>query len=147
MIKPYCPACKKLIGFDELEEHKALGHFGKISQEEKVQFKSATSSKIPRFEYIPLCALEDLANRFSLGHEIHGPQAFNALQNQEALDDIEWVKARLAHVIHHAYKVLNEITYNNGVMTDGHAGAIMFGGAILSAWQNRKNRADETKST
>lgn len=102
--------------------------------EEKVVFQSgASSSKIPRFDMIPRSALVRLAKRFELGNEKHGPRSWNALQNNQALQDKDWIIARAAHVIDHALKFMAKYTGQMPDDGDDDASAIMWGGTCLCA--------------
>lgn len=101
------------------------------------------STRKPRYRYIPHCALDDLARRFEVGQERHGKNAMSALTGHEKITK-EWVIARLEHVINHCMLAIEEVHRSVVVdpSTEGvedNAGAIMFGGAILSLW-NKKCR-------
>jgi|SRR6185437_11063681 len=108
---------------------------------ETVQFSNGKiSTRIPRFELTPLAALEALALRHERGVRLKGDGAWNALTNQDAVDDKQFVIDRLAHCIHHCYKAIDAIAHDEplGELEDGgDAGAIMFGGALLACYAKR----------
>lgn len=100
--------------------------------EKRIQFKHTSSTSKPKFELIPYNALVSMANRFELGQKKYEEQAWNALSSQAALEDKEWIKSRLSHVIHHAYMFLMKM---EGIIEDDgddDAGGILWGGACLS---------------
>src|SRR6185437_1563119 len=106
-------------------------------EQEFVTFSSgASSSKIPHFEDIPYRALVRVAERFELGKLNHKEKAWNARQNHQSLLDKEWVIARAAHVINHAFKYISKL---EGLMPDDgddDASAITWGGICLSEAQD-----------
>ncbi|MEX0597133.1 MAG: hypothetical protein WD512_11590 [Candidatus Paceibacterota bacterium] len=113
-----------------------------LKEKEKIQFKSGVKgSKIPHFELIPRIALIRLAKRFELGQERHKEGCWNALQNNQVLEDKEWAIARCAHIIDHATKMIEKIAGLREDNTDDDAGAIMWGGAFLAAFEewNKRN--------
>ena len=102
----------------------------------------ATSSKIPRFDLIPREALVRLADRFKAGIERHKEKAWNALSdNQECLQDVDMILARVGHVIDHATKLRDMLVQCGAVKSgslgstefigDDDAAAILWGGAFL----------------
>jgi hypothetical protein len=100
-------------------------------EEEKQEFKHTTSSNKPSFYLIPYEALVGVANRFQLGEDKHKPKAWNALSSQEGLKDKEWIRSRVAHIIHHAYTYLQKV---EGIIPDDgddDASAITWGGMFL----------------
>lgn len=109
------------------------GHSGEHSWELKsVEFKSgAASTKVPRLDLIPYEALCRLADRFELGLERHKEKSWNARQNQQALEDKEWVIARAVHTIHHALKYIEKLEGRLADDGDDDAAAIMWAGACL----------------
>lgn len=110
------------------------------SSESMVEFSRTTGSKKPQFGLIPYNALVALANRYELGEKKHAAKAWNALsKNQEGLKDSEWMRARVEHIIHHAYQFL--LKYNGLIPDDGDddAAAIMWGGSCLSEGRRVKN--------
>jgi hypothetical protein len=97
-----------------------------------VVFKSgAASTKVPRLDLIPYEALCRLAERFELGLERHKEKSWNARQNQQALEDKEWVIARAVHTIHHALKYIEKMEGRLPDDGDDDAAAIMWAGACL----------------
>lgn len=103
----------------------------KHKEEPKQDFKHTTSSVKPRFELIPYEGLVGLADRFDLGEQKHAPKAWNALSDQAGLEDKDWIRCRVAHVIHHAYQYLLKM---EGIIEedgDDDASAISWGGMCL----------------
>lgn len=85
----------------------------------------------PDFHLIPLVALERLAERFMLGEVRKGSKAWNALSsNQHILTEKKFILARLSHIIHHTYKLMNKIANNLPLTDDDDAGAIAWGGVF-----------------
>lgn len=83
------------------------------------------------FHLIPLVALERLAERFMLGEVRKGSKAWNALSsNQHILTEKKFILARLSHVIHHTYKLMNKIANDLPLTDDDDAGAIAWGGVF-----------------
>jgi len=116
--------------------------------ESKVSFPSgATSSRIPRYDLIPYAALIRVAGRFALGEVNHGPKSWNALSSQAALEDREFIIARAAHVIHHAYKLIAKLSGQLPEDDDDDAAAIAWGGVFLcEATKNKlKDAINEMK--
>ncbi len=109
---------------------------------DKVDFGSATGSKISRYELIPKVALECLSGRFEVGLERHKEKAWNALsENRHSALTKEWVMARMAHAVEHAMDAIQKI--NSGQFfepgfSEDDAGAIMFAGAVLAAYIETK---------
>jgi hypothetical protein len=105
----------------------------------KLIFKGgAASTPKPKLFLIPYNALVGLANRFELGWNKYKDNAYNAIsppsnaRRSEMLQDQEWIRERISHVIHHAYQYLQKM---EGVIEDDgddDASAIMWGGACLS---------------
>ena len=96
---------------------------------------TVSSSKIPPFELIPMAALESLARIFEEGVEKKPKgKAWNGTspQYKVAAVDRGFVINRLAHVIHHAYKAIEEVAQGKEPTGENHAGAIMFGGSLLA---------------
>jgi hypothetical protein len=91
----------------------------------------------PDYQLIPFAALTALANRFGLGKRTYGAKAWNAESSQDALDDVEFIRARLGHAIKHASLALAKI--NGEIPDDGDddAGAIMWAGAMLASHKAR----------
>lgn len=86
----------------------------------------ATSSKIPDLAQIPLHALERLAARYELGAIKHGKNNW-----RQGIGNTNYTIERAAHVIYHAYKLINKL---EGIIPDDNdddAAAIMWGGAFL----------------
>ena len=110
-----------------------------MENEEKVKFESgATGSKCPRYDLIPQAAIDALARRFELGEEKYKGHPWNAYTNPQYLDDVEWIKARACHAIKHAMKELAIITWQIEDDGDDNAGAIMWAGACLAAYRERR---------
>jgi hypothetical protein len=104
-------------------------------EQEKVDFGTAVSSKIPRLELIPKEALISLAGRFELGIERHPEKHWNALStNRYSALTREFLLARMAHVVHHAYDAIYKIKNDSTYSEEDDAGAILFGGAALACY-------------
>lgn len=94
----------------------------------------AASTPIPPLHLIPTIALEKLAERFQLGIERKGDKSWNALSNnQECLEDVEFLIDRLGHIIHHALKLRDKLKDQDieKIKQDDDAGAIAWGGVFL----------------
>jgi len=115
-----------------------------------------TRTQKPQYSLIPKCALDAMTARFELGQIKHGPTAWNAgAMNYESALTKAWVIAGLEHLIAHAMDAIKII--QTGIINldkeEGlweNAGAIMFGGAVLAAYEDqrlqqleRKQRAQE----
>lgn len=104
-----------------------------------VQFKHTAGSKQPRYDLIPYNSLKALADRFELGENKYKDKSWNANKNHLALLDDDWIYARAAHVVQHALlymaKMRGEIPDNG----DDDAGAIMWGGTVLSEAKRMRN--------
>lgn len=108
---------------------------------EVLSIGTAASTKIPRYELIPKPALAALASRFEVGVERHKEKAWNSLSpNFDTALTREWVIARLAHAVDHAYNALAKL--HSGV-EDGEddAGAIMFAGSVLACYKSAAKAA------
>lgn len=104
-----------------------------------VKFASgATSTKIPRYDLIPREALVRISARFELGKINHRENAWNARQNPQALDDNEFLIARAAHAIDHAYKFIEKLEGIRPDDGDDDASAIAWAGVCLCAATARK---------
>ncbi len=109
--------------------------------DEKVRYATGvTASKGPRLDLIPYAALVALAGRFELGLERHEDGAWNARDDKEFPADLEWVMARLSHIISHAYKAMGKITGKLPNDGEDDAGAIMWGGAFLACYYEHMNK-------
>lgn len=102
--------------------------FGK--SESLIFTSGAASSKIPRYDLIPHNALKRLAKRFELGLERHKERSWNGRSSQEALLDKEWIIARAAHAIDHAFKLLTKL-HKGLPLEDDDAAAIAWAGICL----------------
>lgn len=94
----------------------------------------AASSKIPPLHLIPTVALEKIAERFDLGIQRKGDKAWNALSdNQDILQDVDFLIDRCGHVMHHAAKLRDKLKNRDteAITQDGDAGAIAWGGVFL----------------
>ncbi len=121
--------------------HTPMCHLNIRPNEEMQQFKVTTSSKKPRFGMIPYGALEALAERFDMGHKKHGENSWNALTNQAGLEDEAWVISRAEHIIHHVYQYLLKLKGLIPDDGDDDAGAILWGGCVLSEARRVKQLA------
>lgn len=114
---------------------------------EVLSIGTAASTKIPRYELIPKPALAALASRFEVGVERHKEKAWNSLSpNFDTALTREWVIARLAHAVDHAYNALAKL--HSGV-EDGEddAGAIMFAGSVLACYKSAAKAASSEEPT
>ena len=105
----------------------------------------ALSTAGPDFSLIPVISLERLAERFQLGEERKGDKAWNAhSKNQHILLSKKFLIARLNHVIHHSYKLINKLSNDLPFDSDDDAAAIMWGGcfAIAATDALTKEKAD-----
>jgi hypothetical protein len=87
----------------------------------------ASSSELkPRYDLIPLEALESVATRFALGATVHGDHNY-----QKGGDDF-W-QDRKNHLVEHLFK------YIHGDTSDDHLGAVLCNAAML-AWKESNDR-------
>lgn len=88
----------------------------------KAVFRSGASSseQKPRYDLIPMEALQALAVRFGLGAKTHGDRNY-----EKGFADPEFVRDRFNHLIEHAYKAAG------GDRSEDHLGAVMCNAAIL----------------
>lgn len=100
---------------------------------ETILFKSgAVSSRIPRYDLIPRAALKRVADRFELGLVKHKERSWNArAANQECLHDKEFLIARAAHAIDHAFKLIAKLEGLTPEDGDDDAAAIAWAGFCL----------------
>lgn len=106
----------------------------KVKSKNEVDFVGGkvSSSKQPSFKLIPTVALVRLADICDLGIERKGEKSWNALsQNQEVLEDGEFILERISHVINHALQLRDKIIRHEVGVGDDDAGAIMWGGMFL----------------
>ncbi len=91
-----------------------------------------SSSPCPAFILIPTEAMIRLAARFKLGEERKGDKAWNALSNnQDALENKDWILERINHVIHHCLKLRDKIKRDAPIEGDDDAAAIAWSGMFL----------------
>lgn len=109
----------------------------------------AASSKGPALHLIPTVALEKIADRFELGIARKGDKAWNALSNnQEVLEDREFLIERCGHILHHALKLRDQLS--RGVqpgeesLTD-NATAVAWGAIFLTCAAERLAEAKPTE--
>jgi hypothetical protein len=81
---------------------------------------ATSSEKKPRYDLIPMSALQKLAARFAYGAAKHGD-----LNYRKGWDDPEFIRDRVNHLIEHTLK------YASGDRSIDHLGAIMCNAAIL----------------
>lgn len=116
---------------------------------ETVSFISgAVSSRIPRYDLIPRAALKRVADRFELGLLKHKERSWNArAANQQCLEDKEFLIARAAHAIDHAYKLIAKLEGflpNDG---DDDAAAIAWAGICLCEGTEPRAQGDSSRGT
>lgn len=98
------------------------------NENDKVTHKSgATSSHCPRYDYIPLSALNSLAERYELGVEKHGKDNW-----RRGIPDVDYCLERLNHVIRHAITLQLKLQGKMSWDGDDDAGAILWGGAFAT---------------
>lgn len=97
-----------------------------VKGERIVHASGASSSRVPRLDYIPYQSIVRLAGRFELGAAKHGLDNY-----RQALGDRDYVLERCAHVINHAFKLANKLRGYLPDDGDDDAAAIMWGGAFL----------------
>ncbi len=103
-----------------------------MERTEEVDFGNATSSKQPRWDLVPRRALLRLVKRFEMGQERKGDKAWNGRStNQDVLLNREFVASRVAHVINHAYALLDKLEGRLDDDGDDDAAAIAWGGIFL----------------
>lgn len=138
----YCvmPKCSCQVFQTILIDHKE-----EKTEEVEMVGKQSTSVK-PRFALIPYDPLVALAGRFELGEVKHAKGAWNALSDQAALENEEWILKRAEHIIHHTYQWIMK---RKGLIPDDgddDAAAIMWGGCLLSEarrvklWKKRNEK-------
>jgi hypothetical protein len=99
---------------------------------EEVDYGNASSSKQPRWELVPRKALLRLVERFEMGERRKGDKAWNGRsENQDVLLNREFVASRVAHVINHAYALLDKMEGRIPDDGDDDAAAIAWGGIFL----------------
>lgn len=137
----YCvmPKCSCQVFQTRLIDHKE-----EKTEEVEMVGKQSTSVK-PRFALIPYDPLVALAGRFELGEVKHAKGAWNALSDQAALENEEWILKRAEHIIHHTYQWImkrKELIPDDG---DDDAAAIMWGGCLLSEARRVKLEKEPSK--
>ena len=99
----------------------------------------ASSSKVPRLDYVSLTALRRLAKRYATGLTKHGKYNY-----KQGLTDKEYILERCAHVIEHAYKYIEVLEGQRVDDGDDNAAAIMWGGAFLCESDEARKEAEES---
>jgi hypothetical protein len=94
-------------------------------------FKSgASSSEVkPRYDLIPLCALEGEAIRMAEGAATHGENNY-----QQGIDDPQFVKDRINHMIEHA------LLYAAGDRSTDHLSAVRCNAGMLKWFEAQQER-------
>jgi len=112
---------------------------------------NVTRTKKPQYSLIPKAALNAMAERFELGQIKHGPSAWNAgAMNYESALTKAWVIAGLEHLIAHAMDAIKIL--QTGIIREPeeglweNAGAIMFGGAVLAAYEEQRRQQWERQA-
>lgn len=117
-----------------------------VAPEQIPMAAGVTSTRVPLTHLIPTVAIMTLAERLEEGRRRKGDGAWNATtNNQECLDDMEFVLERISHVIRHACLLRDKIVAHDvaGMQADDDAGAVLFGGALLSCAVERLLRKHE----
>lgn len=125
-------------------------HFsGEIDRREhERRFKGGgASSKIPRYDLIPLSALSRISNRFEVGLITHKEKSWNArAENQLPLEDKEWLIERACHAIDHALKYIAKATGQIPDDGDDDVAAIAWAGICLTAASEREKEKAKEKA-
>ena len=163
LVHTYCDEIDDEVYCSLEQDHKSLEHMAfpahdktsvplktwpiEQKQEEKV-FHGVKSTKIPRYELIPMSLLDCAALIFEKGIVKKGDGAWNALtlNKEEALKDKDFVIERLSHVIKHAYSAIRKVQDGNEWEGEEDAGAIAFGAAVLAEYK-RMRREDADRGT
>jgi hypothetical protein len=87
----------------------------------------ATSSKVPRYDLIPIEALIRVAERYELGLAKHGKDNW-----RKGLGDKAYLINRATHVIDHALKLIAKLEGYIRDDGDDDIGAILWGGCFLA---------------
>ena len=92
-------------------------------------FKSGAKSSeaAPRYDLIPKCALDRLADRLAFGAERHGENNY-----QKGANDPEYIRDRVNHLVGHALKLAA------GHDDEDHLAAIMANCAMLAWFDQQK---------
>ena len=99
----------------------------------------ASSSKVPRLDYVSLTALRRLAKRYAQGLPKYGKYNY-----KQGLTDKEYILERCAHVIDHAYRYIEVLEGQRADDGDDNAAAIMWGGAFLCESDEARKDAEES---
>lgn len=100
----------------------------KHDQEEIVIASSgARASACPDFTAIPKSAITALAERIDLGAAKHGRDNY-----RKGLADKEYIRARLSHVIRHAFTLAAKLDGREPWNEDDDIGALLWGGMFLA---------------
>lgn len=103
-----------------------------MERTEEVDYGNATSSKQPHWDLVPRRALLRLVERFEMGERRKGDRAWNGRSaNQDCLLNRDFVASRVAHVINHAYALLDKMEGRIEDDGDDDAAAIAWGGIFL----------------
>lgn len=107
-----------------------------MSEQRRMAGGKVSSTKVPPLHLIPTVALTTLADRFQAGKDRKGGGAWNALsKNQEILTDKEFLIERCDHIILHTLLVRDQLARGESPGEESlshNAGAVLFGGALLS---------------
>lgn len=97
---------------------------------------ASSSTKKPRYDLIPACALRRLAARFGHGAQKHGDHNYKL-----GVNDPDFIRDRMNHMIEHAAR------YANGDRSTDHLGAVMCNAAILAELERlAEDRATDRQS-
>jgi len=99
----------------------------------------ASSSKVPRLDYVSLTALRRLAKRYAQGLPKYGKYNY-----KQGLTDREYILERCAHIIDHAYKYVEVLEGQRTDDGDDNAAAIMWGGAFLCESDEARKEVEES---
>ena len=103
----------------------------KHEAERIVTIAGARASECLDYTGLPLASLDALARRFMLGATKHGRDNY-----RKALGDPEYIRARLSHVIRHAFTLAAKLDGRQEWDDDDDIGAIMWGAMFLAESRN-----------
>lgn len=92
-----------------------------------------SSGKKPRYDLIPLWALERIARRFELGAIKYGEDNW-----QKGARDRDFIIDRINHAIEHLY-LLCELVKNDQWTDDDDAAAVILNSIFVMGWQRAKD--------
>ena len=93
-----------------------------MTQKNVTVFASGASSSVekPRYDLVPVEALEAVAKRFAYGSARHGDRNY-----ENGWNDAAFIRDRFNHMLEHAFKAAN------GDTSEDHLGAVLCNASIL----------------